>query len=65
MEDLNLWFDYQYVFYEKCNTTGAISEMFEKLYINFDNGTITHGEFLDFSKAFDTVDQTILINKLK
>ena len=31
----------------------------------FDNNSMTIATFLDLSKAFNTIDHTILINKLK
>ena len=33
----------------------------EQLYQSFDDSQITQGIFLDFSKAFDTIDYSILI----
>ena len=53
-----------YGFKKGRNTTGAINKLMEDLYINFNSSKITQGIFLDFSKAFDTIDHDILIQKL-
>ena len=65
MENLNLFTENQHGFREKRNTTGALNCLLEKLYHNLDTGKVTHGLFLDFSKAFDTVNHDILLGKLK
>ena len=36
----------------------------EKLYQNFNNAEITQGIFIDSTKAFDTIDNNILLQKL-
>ena len=63
-EDQCLFSPYQYGFRQARSTTQAISTLLEKLYTNFDNNEITQGIFLDFSKAFDTIDHSIIISKL-
>ena len=48
--------------FQRFSTEQAILEITENLAI--DNGEITCGLFLDLSKAFDTVNHQISINKL-
>ena len=40
-------------------------EMVENITSSIDNGQFTAGVFIDLKKAFDTIDHTILIAKLK
>lgn len=42
----------------------AIGRILEKLYENFYSGSFTHGVFLDFLTAFNTIAHDILSNKL-
>ena len=63
-EENQIFTDSQFGFRKCRNTTGAINRLMEDLYINFNSSKITQGIFLDFSKAFDTIDHDILIQKL-
>ena len=41
----------------------TIVELVDSITKSFENGNFSLGIFIDFSKAFDTVDYTILLNK--
>ena len=43
----------------------AITEIIETLRKSIDENLYTCGVFIDFSKAFDTVNHNILLNKLE
>ena len=54
----------QYGFQRNKSTTDALTDLFEKIYDNLDNKQHTLAIYLDFRKAFDTVNHPILIRKL-
>jgi hypothetical protein len=54
----------QYGFRKNHNTTSALMVLIDKILSGFNNGDITLGIYIDFSKAFDTINHKILIDKL-
>ena len=59
-----LLYKYQFGFQDGKSTCMALITLIDKISAALDNGEIVVGLFLDFSKAFDTVNHTILLNKL-
>ena len=57
--------DNQYGFRKKHSTSYALTKLFDKLSCAIDNREIAVGVFIDLSKAFDTVDHEILLEKLE
>ena len=61
----NVITSHQYGFRQKMSTTSAILELTDNILKSFDKGHHTLGIFLDFSKAFDSVNHRILLDKLQ
>ena len=55
----------QFGFRPKLSTSTTLAFFTDNILENADNGLVTASIFLDFSKAFDTVDHVILSRKLK
>ena len=64
-EKNKLLFDNQYGFRPKHSTEHAALELIDRITNKMDTNEIPLNIFLDLSKAFDTIDHSILLNKLK
>lgn len=60
----DILFQSQYGFRKKNNTTDALTEFISDTLKGFEEKEHTIAIFLDLSKAFDTIDHSILLNKL-
>jgi len=60
----NILYPSQYGFRPKHSTTNAVTEFITNTLNGFEQNKYTLALFLDLSKAFDTIDHTILLNKL-
>merc|ERR1711905_3670 len=54
----------QYGFQKGISTSDAITSQLNYIYSNIKDNNIVFSLFLDFRKAFDVIDQTILLSKL-
>ena len=64
LKNNNIFSNLQFGFREKHNTVHALLSFIEKVAHAIDKSSHTIGIFLDFSKAFDTINHDILLYKL-
>jgi hypothetical protein len=65
LEDNKVLTNVQFGFRKNKSTTMAVLNILQKIYTALENKQIPCCLFLDFAKAFDTVDHKILLSKLK
>ena len=58
-------YKYQFGFRENHSTLQALIETVDNIKLDIDSGNLVCGIFADLSKAFDTVDHSILIKKIE
>ena len=60
----NILFDHQYGFRKNHSTSMAIIDLVDNISLAFNTRGYTIGTFIDFKKALDTVDHSILLDKV-
>ena len=65
LNDNKCFYDFQFGFRAKHSVNHALIDITEKIRNALDNHKFACGVFVDFQKAFDTVNHKILIDKLK
>ena len=64
LEDNNIIYDYQFGFRQGHSTIHAVQTAISSVITSLNSSYHTMGIFIDFSKAFDTIQHSILLKKL-
>ena len=64
LKENNILYEKQFGFQSGYSTNDAIVQLVDKTFDSFEKEHFTRGVFIDLSKAFDTVDHSILLTKI-
>ena len=65
LKENNILYEKQFGFQSGYSTSNAIVQFVDKIFDSFEKEQFTLGVFIDLSEAFDTVDHSLLLKKLK